>query len=311
MTMEKPYYRTFSDYMKKRFGQKVYRVSLDAGFTCPNRDGTNGIDGCAYCSAQGSWNPSRFSRTIEQQVKTGKELVRRRYGAKKFLAYFQAYTNTYASVETLKKIYDSVVLKDEDFVGLVIGTRPDCIDRDKLSLISSYKTLGLDVWIEYGLQSALNATLKLIGRGHTAEDFRNAVMLTKEYGVMVGSHVIIGLPNETRSNLTYTASFLADLPMDVVKLHNLNIIKGTRMADWLYEGNVRPLGLKEYADLAVDFLERTDPNVAVARLVTESDSSCLIEPKWSLQKAQAMKEIIKCFETRKSFQGRLFKKRDH
>ena len=306
--METAYYRSFSAYLAEKYDHKVYRISLDAGFTCPNRDPVAGTGGCAYCSAEGSWNGSGEKLPLEVQVRTGKVKIGRRYKASKFFAYFQAYSNTYAPVDTLKEIYDSVVLDDEDFVGLIIGTRPDCVDSEKLELISSYKDRGLEVWLEYGLQSSNDRTLELIGRGHTAEDFARAVFLTKEFGIMVCAHVIIGLPGEDSSDIVNTARFLSGLPVEGVKLHNLNIVKGTRMADEYHSGHVTPLSLDEYARLAVDFLERINPEVVVQRLVAETASHLLLGPKWSLNKQKAVNAVNAEFKRRNSFQGKLFLK---
>ncbi|KKM15806.1 hypothetical protein LCGC14_1692320 [marine sediment metagenome] len=320
LLMETAYYRSFSTYLSEKFDQRVYRVSLDAGFSCPNRNryavirdpavrkGAVGTGGCAYCSAEGSWNGSKKKLSLEDQVKTGKVMIGRRYNASKFLAYFQAYSNTYAPVDTLREIYDSVVLDDEDFVGLIIGTRPDCIDYEKLELISSYKERGLEVWLEYGLQSSNDRTLEIIGRGHTAEDFARAVYMTKDFGISVCAHVIIGLPGESSSDILNTARFLSGLPVEGVKLHNLNIVKGTRMADEYYRGNVMPLALDEYARLAVGFLERISPDVVVQRLVAQTSSRWLLGPEWSLNKPMAVNAIIEEFKRRNSFQGKLFRK---
>lgn len=304
--MEERYFRTFSRYLKERFGEKVYRICIDAGFGCPNRDGTIAKGGCAYCSPRGSWSVDGSEIPLELQVRREIERVRRRYGANKYIAYFQAYTNTYAPPERLKAIYNAVVNADEGIVGMAIGTRPDCVDREKLELIASYKERNLEVWMEYGLQSASDETLRLIGRGHTVADFRDAVMMTEDYELGVIAHVIIGLPGEGRSHVLKTASFLADLGVSGVKLHNLNIIEGTRMADWYREGKVKPLEREEYAELVVDFLERSDPSLLVVRLVTDSNPRFLIAPTWSLRKQEAIEAIIKAFERRKSFQGRLF-----
>jgi radical SAM protein (TIGR01212 family) len=304
--METAYYRAFSTYLSEKFALRVYRVSLDAGFSCPNRDPNSGKGGCTYCSPEGSWNVEADRLPLEQQVKTGKMKVGRRYKASKFIAYFQAHSNTYAPADTLREIYDSVVLNDGDFVGLMIGTRPDCVDREKLSLIASYKERGLEVWIEYGLQSANDRTLEKIRRGHTAEDFSKTVLLTKDFGIKVCAHVIIGLPGEGSSDIGRTADFLAGLPVDGVKLHNLNIVKGTRMAEEYYRGAVEPLALGEYARLAVDFLERTNPEVVVQRLVAQTGPQWLLGPRWSLNKPKAVGAIVDEFRRRNSYQGRLF-----
>ncbi len=306
MPVENRFYRTFSNYLKQRFGEKVYRVCIDSGFSCPNRDGTLGQGGCAYCSPHGSWKVEGSQVPLELQVQREIERVKSRYRAGKYIAYFQAYTNTYAPVRRLRQVYDAALAASGDFVGMAIGTRPDCIDREKLDLIASYREKGLEVWMEYGLQSAQDETLRLIGRGHTARDFQDAVMLTKEYGLGVIAHVIIGLPGEYGWHVVRTARFLCNLRVDGVKLHNLNIVEGTRMADWYREGKVRPLECEEYAALAVDFLEHSDPALLVVRLVADSNPLCLIAPKWSLRKQEAVQAIMNEFAQRKSYQGRFF-----
>ena len=303
--MESSFYRKFSGYLKDRFGSRVYRVCIDAGFSCPNRDGTLGRNGCCYCTPGGSWRKQDTS-SIKQQVRLEKKRVKNRYGAERFLAYFQAYTNTYAPVDVLKRVYDAAVIGDSDIVGLVIGTRPDCIDTEKLELISSYRKRGLFVLIEYGLQSANDRTLELIGRGHNSRVFADAVLRTREHGIGVGVHVIIGLPGEGNDDIRATARFLAELPIDLLKIHNLNIVEGTLAQRWYHDGTVSPLSLDEYAGLVVDFLERTDPEVTVDRLVAESDPSLLIEPRWSLKKQHVLQKINDCFRERRSFQGILY-----
>jgi radical SAM protein (TIGR01212 family) len=298
-------YRSYGGFLKERFGQKVYRICLDAGFTCPNRDGTLGSGGCIYCSDQGSWRVNRELLPLAEQVRLEKERVRKRYGARKYLAYFQAFSSTYASPARLEKIYDSVMKDNPDVVGMIVGTRPDCVDREKLELIASYRTRDREVWIEYGLQSSHDRTLELIGRGHNVRCFADAVRLTAEYAIGVFAHVILGLPGEDRGHVIETAEFLAGLPIDGVKLHNLNIIRGTTLQRWFEEGRVKALGLEEYAELVVDFLERTDPRVVVARLTAETPSRLLIAPEWSLHKGRAIERIRQAFRRRGSYQGRL------
>ncbi len=303
--MQNTYYRTFSQYLKERFGQKVYRICLDAGFSCPNRD--HGAGGCAYCADYGSWGGQGKRESIKQQVEREIGRVSRRYGARKYIAYFQAYTNTYASADRLKVIYDTALEISDDIVGLAIGTRPDCIDDEKLRIIAGYIKRGYGVWIEYGLQSANDATLKKIGRGHTVRDFQDAVHMTVRHEIPVTAHVIIGLPGETRSNIIATAKFLAGLPIHGIKIHNLNIVSGTRMEEWYHNGLVKALELEEYTDLVVDFLERTCPDVVIERLTAETPPAFLVAPRWSLDKQAAIRRIIERFEQRKSFQGRLFR----
>jgi radical SAM protein (TIGR01212 family) len=303
--MKASFYRRFSVFLAEQFGSKVYRICIDAGFSCPNRDGTLSREGCAYCAPGGSWRTGEAG-SIAEQVRREKERVKRRYRAEKFLAYFQPYTNTYAPADVLRSMYDAAGLGENGIVGIIIGTRPDCIDQERLELISSYRKRGLFVMVEYGLQSANDRTLELIGRGHTSQSFAEAVHMTKQYGIMVGAHIIIGLPKETKKDMRHTARFLSHLPVDLLKIHNLNIVEGSRMALWYRERKVAPLSLDEYAELAVDFLERTDPEVTIDRLVAESDPAVLIEPRWSLEKQHAIGRINECFRTRGSCQGILY-----
>jgi radical SAM protein (TIGR01212 family) len=305
MTPSSPY-RSYSSYLLETYGQKVYRICLDAGFSCPNRDGTLGLQGCLYCSDRGSWGGERGNIPLEEQVRREKKRVRERYGASKFIAYFQAFSNTHAPVSVLKDLYDAVLLGDEQIVGVAIGTRPDCIDREKLELIASYRNERRAVWIEYGLQSAHDRTLELIGRGHDARCFSDAVRMTFEYGIGVMAHVIIGLPGEGRSHVMDTARFIANLPIMGVKLHNLNIVRGTAFERWLAEGKIRTLSLDEYAERVVDCLELLPPDTVIARLTADTPAPLLIEPTWSLNKGEALRRIRSTFERRHTFQGRLF-----
>jgi len=300
----KPYYRSYSSYLKERFGERVYRVCLDAGLGCPNRDGKLGTKGCVFCSDRGSWGERGRGSPLDEQVRREKDRVRRRYGANKFIAYFQAFSNTYAPPHVLKQIYDSVLDDDEEIVGLAIGTRPDCIDTEKLELISSYLPRK-SVWIEYGLQSAHDRTLELMGRRHDVQVFTDAVRETDAHGIGVYAHVIIGLPGEGRRQNIETAEYLAGLPVEGVKIHNLNVIRDTLLETWYDEGKVEPLTLEEYAERVVDFLERTRPEVVVARLSTDTEAERLVVPRWSLDKPAVMTRIIEEFSGRGTYQGRL------
>jgi hypothetical protein len=298
------YYRSYSSYLRGLFGERVFRLCLDAGLGCPNRDGSVGSGGCLFCSDKGSWGDRNAVLPLQEQVIREKRRVEKRYGAKKFIAYFQAFSNTHASPHVLKRLYDSVLEGDDEIVGLAVGTRPDCIDQARLRVLSSYLPRKA-VWIEYGLQSAHDHTLELIGRGHSVAAFFDAVLATKKAGVGVFAHVIIGLPGEGRRENIKTAEYLADLPIDGVKIHNLNIIKGTKLESWYEEGRVRPLTLEEYAVRVVDFLERTRPEVVVARLNTDTAPQWLVEPQWSLDKNGVLHRIRDEFSRRGSRQGLL------
>ena len=228
----KRYYQ-FSEYLKNKFGKKVYKITLDAGFSCPNRDGTISSGGCIFCDDGGSFSRAHSaSLSVEQQVQEGIHNLSTRFKAQKFMSYFQAYSNTYKPVEELKQIYDSY-LCHPDIVGLSIGTRPDCVDEKKLDLIASY-TDKYETWLEYGLQSMHDKTLKFINRGHNFETFLKAYEQTKQRGIKVGVHVILGLPGETKDDMLQTIKTLADLGVDGVKFHCLCIFPNTKLYD-MYE----------------------------------------------------------------------------
>ena len=249
----KRYYQ-FSEYLKNKFGKKVYKITLDAGFSCPNRDGTISSGGCIFCDDGGSFSRAHDSHmSVQQQVLTGIENLSTRFKAQKFMSYFQAYSNTYKPVEELKQIYDAS-LCHKDIVGISIGTRPDCIDEQKLDLIASY-TDKYETWIEYGLQSMHDNTLKFINRGHDYQTFLKAYQMTKQRGINVGVHVILGLPNETKEDMFQTIKTLADLKVDGVKFHCLCIFPNTKLYEMYEQGQIKLLEEDEYVDIACDCLE--------------------------------------------------------
>ena len=252
------YYR-FSKYLKEHFGCRVYKVSIDAGFLCPNRDGSRSRDGCIYCDNRGfSFNSRVPPRPIELQIEEGIAFGRERFEAERFIIYFQAYTNTYAPLKVLRERYN-VVRGFRDIVGISIGTRPDCINEEILDLIESY-TKDYEVWLEYGLQSIHKRTLEFINRGHLYEDFLRAVHQTrKRKGIKICAHIIIGLPGESKEDMLQTARELGRLKLDGVKIHPLHIIRGTRLEELFNEGLYTPLELQEYVSLVTEFLEYLYP----------------------------------------------------
>ncbi len=297
---ERRYY-SFSDYLRRHFGFKVYKVSIDAGFTCPNRDGTKGVGGCSYCvNASFSPNVGRML-PISEQVRRGMEFMRRRYGAEKFIAYFQAFTNTYADVQTLKSRYDEAI-QFPDVVGLSIGTRPDCVPEEVLELIDGY-TERYHVWVEYGLQSIHDKTLDLINRGHHYEEFADAVRRTQARGINTCAHVILGLPGEDWEDMMETARAVSDVGINGIKLHHLYVAKGTPMEKLYRGGELRVVGWEEYVKLAADFLERISPDITVQRLVGDVSSELLIAPKWPVAKAVVLRRITEELIRRDSYQG--------
>lgn len=300
----KRYYQ-FSEYLKNKFGKKVYKITLDAGFNCPNRDGTISSGGCIFCDDGGSFSRAHDSHlSVQQQVLTGVETLSSRFKAQKFMSYFQAYSNTYKPVDELKKIYDAS-LCHKDVVGISIGTRPDCIDEQKLNLIASY-TDKYETWVEYGLQSMHDRTLRLINRGHNFETFLNAYKLTKERGINVGVHIILGLPGETKADMLQTIKTLADLKVDGVKFHCLCIFPNTKLYDMYENGNVTLLEEDEYIDIACDCLELLPETTTIHRLGGNGLQSIKVAPKWLNKKFEILNRIDAELEKRNSFQGRLF-----
>ena len=295
-------YRTFANYLKERFGTSVYRVPIDAGFDCPNRDGKRAFGGCTFCDARGSGAPTiETELNIKEQVSEGAKRITRRYKAKKFLAYFQAFTNTYAPVADLRRLYDAA-LDHPDMVGLCIGTRPDCVPDEVLDLLAEYDKKTF-VWLEMGLQSAFNDTLETINRAHTAEEFFDAVRRSKLRGLKVATHLIFGLPGETRKHMMSTVEQVARSGVDGIKIHQLCIYKGTPMEQDYKAGALEPLDEDDYIQLVADALEMLPAEMVVMRLVAEGTEDEIIAPQWSFQKSRIMEKIDAEMERRGTKQG--------
>lgn len=292
-------YNKFSTYLKEKYGTKVYKITLDAAFSCPNRDGTISNKGCIFCDESGSFSNCHSSKlSIKQQVKTAIENLPKRFHAKKFIAYFQAYSNTYASVDKLKSIYDDAFC-DERVIGISIGTRPDCVDEEKIKLISSYK----NTWIEYGLQSVHDRTLKLINRGHDYKCFLDAYKLSKNYGINVCAHIILGLPGETKDDMLKTAYELAKLKIDGVKFHCLTVLKNTRLSKIYFENKIKLLSEDEYCNILCDFLEILPPSTVIQRTAGTGLVSELIAPLWIKNKFETQNKVDKFLIERNTYQG--------
>ncbi|OGI21776.1 MAG: TIGR01212 family radical SAM protein [Candidatus Melainabacteria bacterium RIFOXYA12_FULL_32_12] len=298
-------YNQYSQHLEKLFDCKVYKVTLDAGFSCPNRDGSISYGGCIFCDESGSFSKAHSNLLpVDKQLNTGIERLKKRFKAKKFISYFQAYTNTYGSLEHLKITYDKA-LQHKDVIGLSIGTRPDCIDAEKVDLISSY-TDNHYVWVEYGLQSMHDKTLKFINRGHTAQDFINAVKITQNKNINICAHVIIGLPGETRKHMLETARILADTGINGVKIHLLCVLKGTRLEKMFLNNEIRLLSTEEYVDIVCDFLEILPPEVTIHRIAGNGLKEILVAPRWLPEKFKILNQIDRELERRNSFQGKIF-----
>ena len=301
------YYLTFSEFLKKRFGQKVYKVTLDAGFSCPNRDGTLSSDGCIFCDDSGSFS-RLYSPTlpIEAQLQVGMVKIKNRYHAEKFLAYFQAYTNTYKPVNELKQLYDKVFI--DNVVGMSIGTRPDCVDEEKLDLISSYNVDNRFIQVEYGIQSVHDKTLKFINRGHDFACFEKACKKSKERGLTVCAHVILGLPNETYDDMMQTAKTLAKMSIDGIKIHMLAVMEGTKIQKMFDEGKINLMSEEDYISTVCDFLEYLPPDMIIQRLAGNGKREIRIQPRWLGKKLELVGKMEKEFERRGTKQGSKFSK---
>ncbi len=297
-------YNQFSAYLKNKFGVKVYKITLDAGFSCPNRDGTISTGGCIFCDEGGSFSQAHSNTlSVEEQVKTGIETLSKRFKAEKFMSYFQAYSNTYKPVKELEKIYTSA-LSDDRIVGLSIGTRPDCVDDEKLTMISSYKD-DYETWIEYGLQSIHDKTLLKINRGHDFDCFLKAYEKTKDKGLKVCVHVIFGLW-EGHDEIMQTAQKLAELNVDGVKIHMLCALENTKLANIYRAGGVDFMSEDEYVQTVCDFLEYLPKETTIHRLAGNGFSKTLIEPQWLGKKFDCLNKIDRELISRGTFQG--FKK---
>ena len=295
-------YNDYNSYLRSKFGCKVYRIGLDAGFTCPNRDGTKGTVGCIYCDANGSRSTyTDPAKSVAEQLAGRMEYLARTKAATKFIAYFQAFTNTHAPAARLREVYDAVLIHKE-VVGLSIGTRPDAVDEGKLSLIASYKD-RYETWVEYGLQSIHDRTLALINRGHAFGDFLDAFAITRKFGLPVCAHVILGLPGESKDDMLQTARKLSELRVNGVKIHVLHILKGSELEILYSEGKVRLLGQDEYVALVCDFLENLSSDIIIQRLTGQGSGENHLAPAWALDKTSTIDKIRKELQRRGSRQG--------
>ncbi len=296
--MQKRYY-PFSKYLKETFNKKVYKITLDGGFNCPNRDGTISSGGCIFCDETGSYSRCNCSKnSIQTQIKESMLKLSEQFKAEAFMAYFQSYSNTYAPIEKLKEIYDSVFF-DEKIVSISIGTRPDCVDKEKLNLISTYK----HPWIEYGLQSANNKTLELINRGHDFECFKKAVTKTKERNIKVCAHIILGLENETKKDMLETAKKLAELEIDGIKIHMLTILKDSPLAKIYEKQPFYLMNMEQYAEIVCDILEILPPTTTIQRIAGTGYSETTLQPKWVNRRFEILNLIDKIMLQRNSYQG--------
>jgi len=306
--MSRPLYRDLNTALRERFGCRVQKISLDAGLTCPNRDGRVGLGGCIYCNSLGSGTGASRYHSITSQLESGKAYLRKRYKAKRFIAYFQSFSNTYGPPEQLRSLYEEA-LAVSDIVGLTIGTRPDCAEEPVLDLLTelSEKTY---VSVEYGLQSIHNRTLKLINRGHTFETFLDGVTRTRARGLEICVHVILGLPGEDKGDMLETARRLGETDIQAIKIHLLYVIQNTPLHRLYEEGRYRCLSREDYVDIVCDFLSLLPPHVVIHRLTGDPHPGELVAPLWALEKQANLQAIRETLLKRDMWQGKAFGNRE-
>jgi uncharacterized protein len=296
-------YRDFNSYLRQLFGCRVQKITVDAGLTCPNRDGKLGYFGCVYCNSRGSGSGEALrSKSITDQLNEGKSYLSKRYKAKKFLAYFQSFTNTYAPLPVLQKIYQEA-LSVQDIVGICLGTRPDCVADEVLDYLSDTAKEHL-VWLEYGLQSAHNRTLDRINRKHSVKDFCAAVERTRARDLPICVHVILGLPGESRDEMLDTARFLASMDIQAVKIHLLYVIRGTELERWHTAGQYACLTRAAYVSIVCDFLTLLPARIIVQRLTGDPHPDELVAPHWALEKQKNLQAIHSHMQAHGLFQGK-------
>lgn len=298
-------YHTLDSHMKSLFGQKVYKIALDGGFTCPNRDGTLDRRGCIFCSAGGSGDFAADRRLgITEQLEQGKQLLSRKHTGSRYIAYFQAYTNTYAPVEVLRRLYKEA-MDHPDVAGLSIATRPDCLDKDVLALLAELNHQK-PVWVELGLQTVHEQTAARIRRGYPLSCFETALDGLNRHGIDVIVHTILGLPGETFDDMVQTVRYLSHKNIQGIKPQLLHVLKGTDLADVYEKEHFHILTLEEYTDILIRCIELLPPEVVVHRITGDGPKSLLIEPQWSGHKKFVLNEIHREFKSRQTWQGRLF-----
>jgi radical SAM protein (TIGR01212 family) len=298
-------FNLYSSHLKKIFGGRVNKISVDAGFGCPNRDGGRTNNGCIFCDPSGSGAVGiDRSGPIQEQIESSKKLMRRKYRAKWFIPYFQPFTNTYAPVEVLRDYYDQA-LASEDVVGLAVGTRPDCLPDAVLDLLEEYHRKTY-FWLEIGLQSIHDKSLEYLNRGHDYACFLDAYQRAKKRDINICVHVILGLPGETHEEILATAREMARLKVDGIKLHLLHILEGTRMGEMFKAGEIEMLSMDEYVKLVVDFIELLPPETIIQRLTGDGPRDMLLAPAWSLNKWEVLNAIDDELERRKSWQGKKY-----
>lgn len=303
-------YNDYGAWMRRQFPFRVQKISIDAGFSCPNRDGHISHGGCTFCDNR-TFNPSycQPSKSITEQITEGKEFFRHKYPDMKYLAYFQAFSNTYATLDTLQRRYEEA-LSAEDVVGIVIGTRPDCVSDEILNYLESLNQQTFMI-VEYGIESVSDDTLRRVNRGHNFECSRRAIIETHNRGILTGAHIILGLPGESAEDNVRQADIISALPIDILKLHQLQIICGTQLAA---EYERQPFNLytaDEYIDLCRRYIERLRPDMVLERFVSQSPKELLVAPKWGLKNYEFANRFVNYMKRMDSWQGKYAEPQDN
>ena len=300
-----PYYYDYGTWIRSRFPFRVQKISIDAGFTCPNRDGRLSTGGCIYCDNR-TFNPAYCQRkdSITQQLEAGKQFFARKYPEMKYLAYFQAYTNTYASISHLHQLYEEA-LSVKDIVGIVIGTRPDCIYDELLDYLEDLNRRTFLI-VEYGVESANEDTLRRINRGHSFAQSRLAIEKTHQRGILTGAHIILGLPGEDAQENLRQAPLISSLPIDILKIHQMQIIRDTRLADEFEQKPFHIYSVDEYIELIANYIQRLRKNLVLERFVSQSPKELLIAPQWGLKNHEFTDLLNNYLKNHQIHQGDLF-----
>lgn len=302
-----PYYNDYGTWIRRQFPYRVQKISIDAGFTCPNRDGRISTGGCIYCDNR-TFNPSYCQRrnSVTQQLEEGKQFFAHKYPDMKYLAYFQAFTNTYAPLDQLKALYDEA-LQVDDIVGIVIGTRPDCVSDELLDYLAELNQRTF-VLVEYGVESTNNDTLLRINRGHTFEQSQDAILRTHQRGLLTGAHIILGLPGEDATESLRQAPIISQLPIDILKIHQMQIIRGTRLATEFERQPFHIYTVDEYIQLIAEYIQRLRPDMILERFVSQSPKELLIAPHWGLKNYEFTNLLVNYLKQHQIHQGQFFLK---
>lgn len=300
---------TFGQAMLRQYGERVHKIALDAGLTCPNRDGSKGRGGCTFCN-NASFNPARSAAPtrvpapLTQQIASGRAGIARRTRARRFIAYFQTYTNTYERPERLRALYDAA-LAEPDMIGLCVGTRPDCVPDAVLAVLAEYRDRGFAVWLELGLQSSFDTTLAAVNRGHGFAEYRDAMRRARRYGLSICTHLIVGLPGESGAHARISLSRALDTGTDGLKLHPLHVVRGTRLANDYRRGAYRPLEREEYVHIVADLIAATPSNIVYHRLTGTARPDILLAPAWCSGKWAVLNAIERELARRGICQGEI------